>query len=81
MTLFQCIVCVIQVSCVCNTKLFMYWKQHAQCNIAARWRGGRMQIYKFIYQIYIFEPTYFELKYRTNLFTQMERNVLISKVY
>jgi len=37
MTLFQCIVCVIKVSCVCNTKLFMYCKQYAQCYIAARW--------------------------------------------
>jgi len=33
MTLSQCIMCVIKVSCVWNTNLCMYCKQYIQCNI------------------------------------------------
>jgi len=67
MMLFQCIVCVIKAACVCNTKLFMYLKQHAQCSIGARWRG-LMHIKAVDNQIYIFVLTVFVLKFRTNFF-------------
>ena len=64
MTLFQCIFCVIKIARVCNTKLFMYCKQHAQCNIAAR-RRCLMHIKAVDNQKYIFVPTFFLLTFRT----------------
>jgi len=67
MMLFQCIVCVIKIASVCNTKLFMHCKQHAQCNIAARQRG-LMHIKAVDNQTYIFVPTSFILKFCTNFF-------------
>ena len=62
------------VSRVCNTKLFVYCKQHAQCNIAARWKG-LMNIKAVDNQKYIFVPTFFIdlLKFRTTFFTQMKK--------
>ena len=68
MTLFQCIVCATKVSCVCNTKLFVYVSNmHSVTKLAPRWRG-LMHIKAVDNQKYIFVPTFFILKFRSIFF-------------
>jgi len=60
---------------MCATLRFlMYCKQHAQCNIAPRWRG-LMHIKNVDNHKYFFVPTFFVLKFNTNLFLLKWRNI------
>ena len=53
---------------------FLCTVNHARCNIAAMWRGC-MLIKALDNQIYIFVPTFFVLKFRTNSFAQREKSL------